>query len=99
MSPSGHDRRSSEIRKGTTNAWIAAVLLLALILYPLSTGPVMWFIAKCGFPGWLLAAWEVVYLPLEFALDILPESQSRLFNAYIDWWLKDYFAAVPPRTP
>lgn len=78
-----------------TGAWVALFLLGALIFYPLSAGPVVWVVARCGFLEWQLKAFEAIYQPLELLHDHGPPVVSRPIDAYVEWWLNDYFGPVP----
>ena len=70
--------------------WTAVALFLVLVVYPLSTGPViritLWLAqnhwidweTKTSISGWL-------YLPLSFLCAWSPAAH-HFFNVYLDWW-------------
>jgi hypothetical protein len=71
-----------EPASGHYRAWLWAVAV-ALVIYPLSTGPVLKVVDVCG-GNWLAVA-ETVYAPLA-ALENLPAAQ-RFFAWYcVDVW-------------
>lgn len=84
----GHDR---EVPKRSRFSW-HLVLLLAPILYLLSSGPVIGIVFRLReATGWdQLYCLLVVYYPL-FAL-----GHGNPIDAYIEWWVVEVFHTVGP---
>lgn len=74
-----------ELRKHGHGLLIAFVIA-ALILYPLSVGPIAWLELHTNFPEWIWDAVEIAYYPLTLAIGYGPESLRSLHHRYIGWW-------------
>jgi len=74
------DRRSHRLRN------VVAVVLVLVVLYPLSYGPVMWL----SYHGYLKAVSEhfiiAVYKPTEVMIEPLPDPIRRAYFDYMLWW-------------
>ena len=68
--------------------WIWISLLLAVVGYPLSVGPVAWLDYHDGIPPSLLPAAEALYYPL-IALDEVFPAFLSVLEIYIHFWLPD----------
>jgi hypothetical protein len=73
-------------------AWVGGVLL-ALVIYALSVGPVISFSVKWGFEKQMQEMAPIVYAPL-VALFHNSEAAQQVINDYVHWW--DQVAGVPP---
>jgi hypothetical protein len=61
---------------------VVIVLVLALLVYPLSSGPV----AVLAFRTRTTVFWSSVYVPL-YRLSVATGS-NRAFSSYIQWWIE-----------
>ena len=64
--------------------YLAVVLVLVLVVYPLSIGPALVIASYMG-PG-LLDTIESLYAPVYYVVD--KTGAVELFTAYITWWLE-----------
>jgi hypothetical protein len=72
-------------------AMVPAALVVALVVYPLSFGPVVWLYAKLGRPHWLGHLIDSAPDPVEWIINHSPESVaawiSQKYYAYFQWWI------------
>ena len=73
--------------KKRRRAWIGWGLVLVFVLYPLSVGPVTWFVTH-GHSG-LLADWDTAYAPLFWACN-RSDALSSLLSWYMGLWVRQY---------
>ena len=66
-------------------AYAGATFMVAIIAYPLSLGPVYWLINHVGAPEWGQTCILVVYAPLGWVLDRVPEELSGWYTNYLAW--------------
>jgi len=76
----GTDTNADE-RQGSPSRVVAG-LVIALVLYALSVGPVAWLSAHGYLPGFV----GYVYLPLHWLYMASPAPMREAFDAYIQWW-------------
>jgi hypothetical protein len=67
-------------------AIVIAVLLFALVAYPLSVGPAALIANSSWCPEWLEFGLEVVYAPLEWLADNGPDWVRDVIYTYAGWW-------------
>ncbi|MAG95053.1 MAG: hypothetical protein CMJ48_15110 [Planctomycetaceae bacterium] len=65
--------------------WVAVVVLLLLVAYPLSIGPVIWCLDTGRLPQSSVPAWEVFYAPVLWAWKNVPAAEHVL-DWYDDLW-------------
>jgi hypothetical protein len=65
--------------------YLAAVIVLLLVVYPLSVGPA-WVIACRSNTDLALHTVLVVYKPIGMILEIAPGTKNA-YDGYIEWWL------------
>jgi hypothetical protein len=70
-------------------AMVIAVLLFALVAYPLSVGPAAWLANSSWCPEWLAFGLEVVYAPLEWLADHGPDWVRDAIYTYAGWWTSE----------
>jgi len=63
--------------------WATVALLVALVVYPLSIGPVFWILVWAGAPQPALTAVGYFYFPLGFVIQQSPSMKA----AYI-WYIE-----------
>jgi multisubunit Na+/H+ antiporter MnhE subunit len=68
--------------------WMATVMLVALLLYPLSAGPA-WLLtrrimARPAVQEWPLEVYIKTYAPLGLLADVT--GSKTLLRAYVEWW-------------
>lgn len=68
--------------------WATFCLLLAIVVYPLSVGPVSWMYAKGWLPtsGPAYDALVTLYAPMRWVRDN-SDSARRILDGYHDWWV------------
>jgi hypothetical protein len=69
--------------------WATVVVVVALVGYPLSAGPVSWLAAHEAIPNWSNATLLRLYAPLSWVTQDFPQSSAwyaRLWFWYIDLW-------------
>ena len=76
----------TERKKPGVAFWVTVVLIVALVGYPLSAGPVLWSIDKIGQPDWAFGLFRFVYGPLDWIAFHAPAWVQEPIEAYIDWW-------------
>ena len=65
--------------------YLVATFLVAIIVYPLSLGPVCWLLNHVGAPEWATPCISVVYTPLWWVLQRVPEELSGWYTNYLAW--------------
>jgi hypothetical protein len=65
---------------------ITVLLVLGLVCYFLSLGPVIAIMDRFSPPPWVEGFVNIVYVPLEWVYDHCGDHIQRLFDSYIDWW-------------
>ena len=66
--------------------WIALGIAGLGVAYPLSVGPVGWWVNSTDVPEWLGVWYDALYTPLFVALEFAPDSVGQLFFKYRSWW-------------
>jgi hypothetical protein len=67
--------------------WATVVVVVALVAYPLSSGPVVWlYWNKLGQPGWMKSVMGTVYAPLEWTANNGPDWLKEGISSYCRWW-------------
>jgi len=64
-------------------------IIVALIVYPLSTGPAILLEGTLGFPARLGYLLDAVYAPLHWTLDRFPQSVRDWHIQYLSLWLRN----------
>ncbi len=72
---------SDEARK-RSRAWVGWAAVLAVVLYPLATGPVDCLYGRCGNYPTFQASVRAIYRPLSFLCQ-----RSTKTNAMLGWYL------------
>ena len=68
-------------------SWTLITLLIVLLVYPVSLGPVIYLARKTrSEPDMLWRTVEFVYTPSLYAIEASPENVSRPAEAYLRWW-------------
>lgn len=75
-------------RKRLGAVFWAALLLAAIVVYPLSLGPVAWLDTKLGSPKWLETFGTVVYAPMSYSVEHGPQRVTECYMSFINWWTK-----------
>lgn len=78
-------------QKTSFGIWFAAGLILLLVVYPLSVGPLAYVVTSVGeqnVPPWCLNGLSVIYYPVLWAINEGPEWLSRPGSAYMEWWMQ-----------
>ena len=70
--------------------WRVGLILVLLVGYPLSLGPLAWLDARKQLPPEALPIVQVVYSPLGIACQ-LSDWCTILMGGYINWWRSDPF--------
>jgi hypothetical protein len=88
---------SEERKKPDTLFW-TAIVLVALVAYPLSWGPAYRFCDVAGGPegGWLVLSY--VYFPMRCAVGRSPEWLRNALESYYYWW-NPHALDAPPFDP
>ncbi len=76
-------------------AIVAAVMIFALLAYPLSIGPAAWVVNSPWCPQWVGEGLEVVYFPLEWLADNGPDWIGDALETYADWWIGEPAGPAP----
>jgi hypothetical protein len=66
--------------------WATVVVVVVLVGYPLSFGPVAWLSHHKRPPGWIGHLTEYFYTPLFWIVQHAPMPILDLFKWYIDLW-------------
>ena len=66
--------------------WVAIVLSVVLIAYPLSVGPATWLCLRLGSPAWFVAFDHALYAPIGWILERCPPNVSDWWIRYQFWW-------------
>jgi len=66
--------------------WLVIGLAVFLVAYPLSLGPVEWFLENRDIPIWLETGLIYFYAPISVALAHLPDSIVDAYARYVSWW-------------
>jgi hypothetical protein len=62
------------------------VVVVVLVGYPLSYGPINWLNVRLEYPGWLDTPVDIVYAPLFWLMREGPDWIRIPFRTYCDWW-------------
>ena len=73
-------------RKKPGVAFWATVMVVVVLAYVLSIGPVEFLYFKLGEPTWLQSTANFIYTPLALTLDNCPEVIDDMFQRYENWW-------------
>jgi hypothetical protein len=73
-------------RKERWAKWTAAVLAVALIVYPVSAGPWCYAMGRYGAESPFIDATYSIYVPLQTAVSFAPDCVSDAFHGYCRWW-------------
>jgi hypothetical protein len=82
------DSESTTASRGRGTVWVIFFLVLVLIGYVLSPGPVIAFYENKGFPDWLYP----LYAPLKYTIGNIPA-----VRAFYDWYLPLWQKPPPPK--
>jgi len=82
-------------RKKPGVAFWATVLLVGLVLYVLSIGPVMWLGVRKYLPDWALGARATIYRPMIWLVEDGPRPIGRAIEWYAALWLPPQPESVP----
>lgn len=78
-------------RQKPFGVWIAAGLILLLVIYPLSVGPVICVITAFGgeakLPPWCVAGLTAAYFPVAWIINNGPDWLSQSAILYVEWWV------------
>ena len=77
------NERENQGGAGAATCSIGTVLVVLLILYAASSGPMWWF-CKGRF-GLTDRTWDMVYMPLH-TVDYWVPPLGQLHMAYVNWW-------------
>ncbi len=70
-------------KKPGVTFWATVAVVVALVAYPLSIGPVMWWVNdQAGCPKWLMSALGYFYWPITGLT-----THSRWCSDILDWYL------------
>jgi hypothetical protein len=77
-------------KKPGVGFWATVAVVVVLMGYPLSWGPVTWITLKTKIARyeWAITAERYAYAPLFGALRHAPGSVIELWNGYHTWWVK-----------
>jgi hypothetical protein len=82
---------TSDRRKPSAGFWITVTLVVVLVAYPLSYGPVVWCESQPrimdSVPGWILDSVITVYSPLYFAAQDGPAIIRTPLRWYLRLWV------------
>ncbi len=70
--------------------WATVVVVVGLVAYPLSFGPIIWFDSRGLLPEWTYAIFRVYYAPLDWAA----EKSVTVVQIYA--WYTGFWRADPP---
>jgi hypothetical protein len=74
---------SEERKKSGPAFWITITLLLVLVAYPLSIGPLMWLSQHGLVPGWLGPLMAAYVAPAGLVASLFPP-----FDAFMTWYVR-----------
>ena len=76
-------------------AIVTAVMIFALLAYPLSIGPSAWVVNSTWCPQWVRDGLEVVYIPLEWLAGNGPDWIDDALEKYVEWWISGPAGPAP----
>lgn len=77
-----------ERQKPSVRLWVAAGMVAALVLYPLSFGPVVWLASREMLPNWTVRIIMFFYYPINWVVRILPQPIVDAIDWYLRFWEK-----------
>jgi hypothetical protein len=67
--------------------WVSVLLFVALVVYPLSMGPVYWAVsAATERSAYAFGILSIVYLPVVFSCSIFPDWLVEPYQLYLMCW-------------
>jgi hypothetical protein len=63
--------------------WVGWVFFVFVVVYPLSVGPVAWWVERTNVTGGVLNFLEDFYAPIIYAYE-----QNEVVEAFYDWYLE-----------
>ena len=79
---------TSDRKKPGLAFWTTVALVVVLVGYPLSWGPVLGFWTWLGQPIWLARVIDVIYLPIDLARFHGPAWIGWVSSKYGNWWIE-----------
>jgi hypothetical protein len=81
---------SEDRKKPGVAFWATVIVVVVLVAYPLSFGPVGWFYRTIGCPYWMRVAISAASRPVWRTIDNSPEPIASwiadAYHEYLGWW-------------